>query len=137
MESFFQKQIIGVRKTDFCIAHPAHIPHIPTKKRTSQKNFFIFSIQKKLLISRTDYGLKFIRLLFFFGDLVTARRNSSRIVLAILGFANLINFPSGKCITNKEHTMTLLCISQLNLLKQTAYSYITICFSAVCKRKLQ
>ena len=67
----------------------SHVPHVPVKKAHVQELFFRFSIQKKLLISRTDSELNFIRVLFFFSDLITTLRNRRHKVFYLLGFANL------------------------------------------------
>ena len=71
-------------------ARPAHVPHVPLKFPHEPDQKFKSSIQPKLLISRADYRLKFIRLPFFFSDLIAPLRNRRHIVLAILGFANLM-----------------------------------------------
>ena len=60
-----------------------------SKKRTSKSYFLDFRFRKKLLISQTDSELNFIRVLFFFSDLITTLRNRRHKVFYLLGFANL------------------------------------------------
>ena len=86
----FLEQPPDLNNADFI----SHVPRTSRtsrpKKRTSRKWYPLFAIQKKSLISRADFVLKFIRVLFFFCDLAKPRRNSSRTVSHLLGFANLI-----------------------------------------------
>ena len=76
--------------------NPNKSVHVPRTSRTSQPKTarpggvtIFFESWEKSWISRADFILKFHEFLFFFQDLITARRKAPRKRWCFLGFGNL------------------------------------------------